>query len=103
MFTLLHRLFVILYKLRLFDIYRISDLEKCVHYSVRLGIPWPETVKALRSIYDKINNDHMWRVEDEFRSLLTPVERTIYDCDNVPESTYIRTLVQMMSMEGRKD
>lgn len=98
MFTLLHKLFIILHRLRLFDIYEISDLEKCVHYTAVLGLPWKKVLSSLRSIYGKIDDDSKWKTEKEFVGLLDPIELEIYKCD-VPESTYFRTLISMLTSD----
>ena len=99
-FSMLHKLLICLHKLGLFSMYKISDLEKCVHYTVELGLHWESILKALGSIYRKIDNASKWKTEEEFISLLDPIERKMYEC-GTPESTYIRTLVYTLSIRRK--
>lgn len=99
-FSIIYKLLIMLQWLGLFDMYKMDDLRDYVHYYVRLGLPRWQTKMILNSIYEKIDNDPVWRTESEFKSLLSPTELSVYKCNDVPESVYMSTLVNSLTMRG---
>lgn len=92
-FSMLHKLIILLYRCHLFDIYKISDLEYCVHYWIKLGIPWKVVLKELECIYEKMDD----YTGENFEDVLTSTQRRIYNAD-VPRSVYMQSRIRSLSV-----